>query len=129
VRVFKSKEFARFAQKALLQDSTLCLAIAEIHSGIMDANLGGGVYKQRVRRAGSGKSSSFRTILLLRWEEVAIFVDGFRKSDQANISQQELKVFRLIAKNLLFHPKAVAAALEEGKLIEVMCEEEGTIQK
>jgi hypothetical protein len=62
-------------------------------------------------------------------EEIAIFVDGFRKSDQANISQQELKAFRLIAKNLLVQPKAVAAALEEGKLIEVICEEEDTIRK
>jgi hypothetical protein len=96
---------------------------------MIDADLGGGVYKQRVRRSGSGKSGSFRTILLLRLEEIAIFVDGFRKSDQANISQQELKAFRLIAKNLLVHPKAVAAALEEGKLIEVICEEEDKIRK
>jgi len=66
MRIFKSKEFARFAHKAQLGDSQLCKAVEEIHAGIVDANLGGGVYKQRVRRAGSGKSGSFRTILLLR---------------------------------------------------------------
>jgi hypothetical protein len=124
MRVFKSKEFARFAQKAQLGDSALCLAIAEIQAGTVDANLGGGVYKQRVRRAGSGKSGSFRTILLLRWEQLAIFVDGFRKSDQSNISPEELRVFRLIAKDLLFHPEAVSEALRTGKLIEVSCDEE-----
>jgi hypothetical protein len=107
----------------------LCRAVEEIHAGIVDANLGGGVYKQRVRRAGSGKSGSFRTILLLRWEEVAIFVDGFRKSDKSNISSAELGVFRMIAKNLLFHPESIAAALEEGKLIEVICEEEAKVRK
>jgi hypothetical protein len=129
MRIFKSKEFARFAHKAQLGDSQLCKAVEEIHAGIVDANLGSGVYKQRVRRAGSDKSGSFRTILLLRWEDVAIFVDGFRKSDKSNISSEELKVFRMIAKNLLFHPESIAAALEEGKLIEVICEEEDTVRK
>jgi hypothetical protein len=129
MRIFKSKEFAKFAQKVRLGDSLLCRAVEEIHAGIVDANLGGGVYKQRVRRAGSGKSGSFRTILLLRWEDVAIFVDGFRKSDKSNISSEELKVFRMIAKNLLFHPESIAAALEEEKLIEVICEEEDTVRK
>jgi hypothetical protein len=129
MRVFKSKEFARFAQKASLKDGALCLAVAEIHAGILDANLGGGVYKQRVRRAGSGKSGSFRTILLLRLEEIAIFVDGFRKSDRSNISQQELNAFRVIAKNLLLDPVAIAVALEQGKLIEVICEEEAKVRK
>jgi hypothetical protein len=129
MRVFKSKEFAKFAQKALLRDSLLCRAVAEIHAGIVDANLGGGVYKQRVRRAGGGKSGSFRTILLLRWEEIAIFVDGFRKSDQSNISPEELKVFRMIAKNLLADAKSIAMALEDGKLIEVICEEKAAVRK
>jgi hypothetical protein len=129
MRVFKSKEFARFVQKASIKDGALCLAVAEIHAGIMDANLGGGVYKQRVRRAGSGKSGSFRTILLLRLEEIAIFVDGFRKSDRSNISQQELYAFRVIAKNLLVDPVAIAAALQQGKLIEVICEEETRVRK
>lgn len=129
MRIFKSKEFARFAEKASIEDSLLCRAVDEIHAGIVDANLGGGVYKQRVRRAGSGKSGSFRTVLLLRWQELAIFVEGFRKSDQANISRQELKVFRMIAKNLLSDPASIAAAVEEGKLTEVICEEKITIRK
>jgi hypothetical protein len=30
---------------------------------------------------------------------------------------------------LLFHPESIAAALEEGKLIEVICEEEDTVRK
>jgi hypothetical protein len=127
VRVFKSKEFAKFAQKALLKDSALCLAVAEIHAGIVDANLGGGVYKQRVRRDGSGKSGSFRTILLLRVDEIAIFVYGFRKSDQSNISLEELRAFRMIAKGLLVDAVAIAAAVEDGKLMEVTCEEEAKV--
>ena len=129
MRIFKSKEFARFAEKTSITDNNLCKAVVEIHAGTVDANLGGGVYKQRVRRAGGGKSGGFRTILLLRLGQIAIFVDGFSKSDQSNISVEELRAFRMIAKNLLFDSAAVANALKSGKLIEVTCEEANTISQ
>ena len=128
-RVFKSKEFARFARKAALSDVELCRAIREVHAGTVDADLGGGVYKQRVRRSGGGKSGGFRTIILIRLQEIAIFVDGFSKSDRSNISKDELLAFRSIAKNLLFNSAAVAAATNDGKLIEVMCEGSETISQ
>jgi hypothetical protein len=86
--------------------------MAEIHAGTVDAELGGGVYKQRLRRSREGKSEGFRAIILLRW-----------KSERANIEPDELKVWRLIAKQLLTAPAAVRAAIDEGKLIEVLCDE------
>ena len=119
----KSKEFARFARKNHLDDVVLCCAIAEIHAGTVDAELGGGVYKQRLRRSGEGKSGGFRAVILLRWRTIAIFVFGFAKSERANIGPDELKVWRVIAKQLLTAPGAVRAAIEEGKLIEVLCDE------
>lgn len=123
MRVFKSKEFARFARKNQLVDSELCRAIAELHAGTIDADLGGGVFKQRLRRTGEGKSGGFRTIILLRWKSLGIFVFGFAKSERANISSAELKVWRAIAKDLLTASAAVQIALDEGKLIEVSCDE------
>jgi hypothetical protein len=123
LQTFKSKEFARFARKNRIADEALCRAIAEIHAGTEDAELGGGVYKQRLRRTGEGKSGGFRTIILLRWKSIAIFAFGFAKSDRANITPEELKVWRQIAKQLLVTPSAVQAAIDEGKLIEVMCDE------
>jgi hypothetical protein len=123
LRVFKSKEFARFARKNQLHDAVLCRATAEIHAGTVDAELGGGVYKQRLRRSGEGKSGGFRAIILLRWKTIAIFVFGFAKSERANIGPDELRVWRLIARQLLTAPAAVRAAVEEGKLIEVLCDE------
>jgi hypothetical protein len=122
-RVFKSKEFARFARKAAVPDAALCRAVAEIHSGLIDADLGGGVFKQRVRRAGEGKSGGFRTIVLLRFRQIAIFVYGFSKSEKANISAEELLAYRTIAKGLLLNETAVAKALGDGKLMEVICDE------
>jgi hypothetical protein len=124
LRVFKSKEFARFARKNQIADSELCRAIAELHAGTIDADLGGGVFKQRLRRTGEGKSGGFRTIILLRWKSLGIFAFGFAKSERANITSAELKVWRTIAKGLLTGSTAVQTAVGEGKLIEVPCDEE-----
>jgi hypothetical protein len=66
VRIFKNKPFARFARKARLADPALREAIANAAKGLIDADLGGGVVKQRIARAGGGKSGGFRTIILFR---------------------------------------------------------------
>jgi hypothetical protein len=123
LQIFKSKEFARFARENRIADASLCRAIVEIHAGTVDAELGGGVYKQRLRRTGEGKSGGFRTIILLRWKSIAIFAFGFAKSERANITPEELKVWRQIAKQLLVTAASVQAAIDEGKLIEVVCDE------
>jgi hypothetical protein len=123
LRVFKSKEFARFARRNQIGDEVLCRAIIEINAGTVDAELGGGLYKQRLRRTGEGKSGGFRTIILLRWKTIAIFAFGFAKSERDNITSDELKAWRLVAKQLLTAPASVRAAVDEGKLIEVLCDE------
>jgi hypothetical protein len=127
VRTFKSKEFARYARKSAIADTSLCRAVLEIHAGSIDADLGGGVYKQRLRRVGEGKSGGFRTIILIRLHKIAIFVSGFSKSEKANITTEDLAAFRHIAKSLLTNEVTIAAAVVEGKLIEVSCEETATI--
>jgi hypothetical protein len=55
MRIFKNKPFTRFARKAGLDDLTLCEAIANAERGLIDADLGGGVIKQRI--AGQAKES------------------------------------------------------------------------
>ena len=66
MRVFKNKSFARFARKARITDAVLCAAIADASRGLVDADLGGGVVKQRIARRSGGKSGGFRTIILFR---------------------------------------------------------------
>lgn len=124
MRIFTSREFTRFARKNRIGDSDLCNAIAEIVAGKADANLGGGVYKQRIARQGQGKSGGFRTIVLLRHGTLAVFAYGFAKNDRANITAAELEAWRRIAKDLLVDRSAVQLAIEQGKLIEVTCHEE-----
>ncbi len=67
----------------------------------MDADLGGGVIKQRVARTGQGKSGGYRTLILFRQGDRAIFAFGFAKSAQANISKADLGLLRDAASEAL----------------------------
>lgn len=67
----------------------------------MDADLGGGVIKQRVARPGKGKSGGYRTLILFRQGDRAIFAFGFAKSAQANISKADLALLRNAAAEAL----------------------------
>ena len=121
MRVFKNKPFARFARKAGLNDEVLRQAIDAAKRGLVDADLGGGVIKQRVARQGGGKSGGFRTIVLFRDGERAFFVHGFAKSDLGNIRADELAAFRMLASHLLaYDDPALAAAVGAGALMEIM---------
>ncbi len=122
MRVFKNKSFARFARKARITDETLCAAIADASRGLIDADLGGGVVKQRIARQGGGKSGGFRTIILFRIGERAFFVHGFAKNEQDNIRDDELTAFKLLATEMLaYDDEALARATGSGTLIEVIC--------
>jgi hypothetical protein len=72
-----------------------------IEAGKVDADLGGGVIKQRISRQGEGKSGGYRTIIALRIEDKAFFLFGFAKSDLANVDAEDVKVFKQYAKVLL----------------------------
>jgi len=122
VRVFKNKSFARFARKARITDAVLCAAIADASRGLVDADLGGGVLKQRIARQGGGKSGGFRTIILFRIGERAFFVHGFAKNEQDNIRDDELAAFKLLAAEMLaYNDAALAKAIANGTLTEVVC--------
>ena len=57
-----------------------------IGDGTVDADLGRGLIKQRVARKGQGRGGGFRTIIAYRKAERSVFLFGFAKSDQANLS-------------------------------------------
>mgnify|MGYP002788199085 CR=1 FL=1 len=130
MRIFTSKAFARFAKREGIPDSALWRAIGEVERGLIDADLGGGVIKKRIARAGQGKSGGFRTMLVYRQGERAFFVHGFAKRDRANIGTDELVALRVLAGQLLAYDNAaIAKALSVAALIEVKRDEndeEGT---
>ena len=118
--VYVTKEFARFARKAGLVDAKLLQAAQDVAAGHYDADLGGGVFKQRVAREGGGKSGGFRTIILFRVGSRSFFAHGFAKSDKANVSAKELKALKRLADVLLgFSEEQLEAAQTAGELNEV----------
>jgi len=120
VRVFKNAWFERFARKQRIPDKALLEAVERAEKGQIDANLGGGVIKQRVARQGQGKSGSFRTIVLYRTEERAFFVYGFAKSDRDNIDKDEETQFKKAASHVLgLAEKQLSELIDMGQFSEV----------
>lgn len=92
--------------------------------GLLDADLGGGVIKQRVARSGGGKSGGFRTLILFRVETLAFFIHGFAKNERDNIDADELAALRKLAAEMLNYDDAALRSAQENKtLIEVICHE------
>ena len=124
MRVFKTKPFSRFANREGIAEEELCRAIRQAEKGLVDADLGGGVIKQRLAREGQGKSGGYRSIVLFRRAERAFFVYGFAKSDQDNIRQNELQAFRKLANEMLaLDDKALEVAVRAGTITEVIYNE------
>jgi hypothetical protein len=123
MRVFKTKPFARFADHERIDDEALCDAVHRAESGAVDADLGGGVIKQRIARKGQGKSGGFRSIVLFRKGDRAFFVYGFAKSGRDNIRTDELKAFRKLADTMLkLDDRALGAVMANGTITEVICD-------
>ena len=121
MRIFKNKVFSRFARHERIGDDALCAAVARAERGLVDADLGGGVIKQRVPRPGEGRSGGFRTLILFRVGTRAIFAFGFAKNQMDNISDDNLKALRLVAATLLGHSdEQIGQLLEKEELTEVL---------
>jgi len=120
MRIFKNKAFSKWAGKEGLTDAALRAAVAEVESGLIDADLGGHVIKKRVALEGRGKSGGARTLLAYQVGDKAFFVYGFAKNARANIKTDELKGLKAYATVLLgYSDKELRKAVEARVLIEV----------
>jgi hypothetical protein len=120
MRIFKTRWFARFTRQERIADASLLDAIARAERGLVDADLGGGLIKQRVARQGQGRSGGYRVIVAYRTKSRAVFLFGFAKSDLENMAADQLAVAREIARKLLAADDAqIAQAVEDGELQEV----------
>ena len=124
MRIFKTKTFARSVRKAL-DDVSLWDAVQRAEQGHIDADLGGGLIKQRVARPGQGRSGGFRTVIAYRTAERSVFVYGFPKNQRANLRKDELEVYRDIATIMLgMDYEDIQTALDAGELIEIEAPED-----
>ena len=69
---------------------SLCEAVGRANRGLLDADLGGGVIKQRLARRGQGRSGGYRVLIAYRARVRSIFLYGFAKSERENIEEDEL---------------------------------------
>ncbi len=112
-RAFKSAWFARAAKKVRISDALLCKAIVQVMAGWAD-DLGGGVFKKRL------SNNQYRSIILARGGDYWVYTYLFAKQDRANIDDDELKVFRGIAKQYTAMTSGEAVRqLADGHWIEI----------
>lgn len=124
MRVFKTKDFARFARKEGIDDDALCEAIARAERGLVDAALGGDIIKQRVPRKGQGRSGGFRTLIASRRENLAVFLHGFGKNERDNLDDDELEALKAAASAIFkLNEATIAKALKDGKWKAVNCDD------
>jgi hypothetical protein len=120
MRVFKTKYFSRWMRKTELTDHALCEAVAEMSSGLIDADLGGGVVKKRVGLSGRGKRGGARTLVATNKGTRWFFVFGFEKNERANITADELAALQDIAADLMGRTaSALDGAVQDGALKEI----------
>ena len=105
-RILKTRTFCRWLRKTLLTDTVLLKAIDEMERGLVDADLGGNVYKKRVALPGRGKRGSTRTLIATNRENRWIFMFGFEKNDRENITQAELAYLQKAAQVFLGYSDA-----------------------
>jgi hypothetical protein len=124
MRVFKGKQFNRWASAERITDADLCLAAQEAFSGQFDADLGGYLFKQRIARRDGGKSGGYRTILGFRKSDSTrvFFLYGFPKNVRANITPKERAALSANAASLIgATDRQIEALKAKGTIVEMEC--------
>jgi hypothetical protein len=125
VRVYKLKGFARFQRREGIGDPALAEAVQAAEHGLVDADLGGGLIKQRIARAGRGKSGGYRTVIAYHRRGRAIFLLGFAKNERANVDDAELAELKGQARAFLgLRTDQIMTLIAAGELMEVSYGEE-----
>ena len=120
MKVYKIRGFVRFQRRERIADKALAEAILAAERGLVDADLGGTLIKQRIARPGQGKSGGFRMLIAYRRSERAVFLFGFAKNERANIDDDELKEWRHIGQlYLALDEREIKAAIAAQELMEV----------
>ena len=119
--IYRTKAFSRFARQNGLDDGALSKAAKAVRDGNPDADLGGGLYKQRVAKRTGGKSSGFRTLITQKTSEHVFFVYGFEKNAKDNISETETKALKKMAKLFgAYTQEQLDVAITGGNLFEIV---------
>ena len=106
----------RQARRSAVSDQLLLEAILRAEEGLVDAKLGRLLIKQRIARQGQGRSGGYRTIIIYRRGDLAVFLSVFAKSEQDNVSPKELLELQQIAEAFsVLSPTEINQFVAEGK--------------
>jgi hypothetical protein len=120
MRVFLTRNVARFVRAEGISDDRLADAIARAERGLIDADLGGGLIKQRVARPGQSKRGGWRTLIAYRRSQRSVFLFGFAKNDLDNIDDDYALELKAAAHDVLaLTTEEIAKRLIEKTLVEV----------
>lgn len=97
----KTKWFNKWSEKNIITDAKLLKVIDAISNNLGIVDLGGNLYKVRIAKTGQGKSGGFRTLVVFKESDRAIFLYGFSKNEKDNLDKEELKYFKKLGKDLL----------------------------
>jgi len=119
-RILKTRTFNRWLRTTIITDAALLKAIDEMEQGLVDADLGGNLYKKRVALPGRGKSGSTRTLIATNRQNRWFFMFGFEKNDKENITQAELAYLQEVAQIFLgYSNDELQLAIDKGEFLEV----------
>lgn len=120
-KIYKTPKFSQWLVSTGLTDKDLINSVDEMVSGLVDADLGGGLYKKRIALPGRGKRAGARTIVASCVNDKWFFLFAFAKNDKDNITKNEKTAFQVIASSLFsLDEKGLEKALVDKKLVEVM---------
>ena len=123
MRIFKTRLFAKWARAVKLTDKLLSHAVVEMERGLIDADLGGCVYKKRIALEGRGKRGGARSIIAYMMTKKAFFIFGFAKNEKENVSPEEIKIAKAFASELLsYGDEELKKLIKDNILIEVTYE-------
>jgi hypothetical protein len=125
MRVFATRWFVRFASSERIRDDRLCEAIERARRGLIDADLGRGLIKQRVARPGQGRRGGYRVLVACRTNVRAVFLYGFAKSERDNINTADLPSWQARPQEVLSaNDVQIDKLVAEGGMAEIDCDEE-----
>ena len=120
MRKLSTKWFKKWTKKSKIDDLDLLDTVDNLIKGLSTADLGSNLFKIRVKREHSGKSSGFRTIVVYKEGEKAIFLYGFGKNERDNISKTELLYFKKLGSDLLtLNDKQIKQLIKTKSLFEI----------
>jgi hypothetical protein len=122
MRAYLTRSFDRDAKRDGISDEDCREAIRRAERGLIDADLGGGLIKQRIPRGNQGAARGSRAVVFYRRGRVAVFLHVFPKSRKANLSKSELADYLEAARvleNLTRNELLGSRATKEWRLLEI----------